>query len=233
MPPTRREPPPRVAPRRVAGQPTGGPPEARRAKAMLYVAAALGIVGLGIAFWLSSRAEPVDPAAAADARVALEAAGCTLTLTAAPRNASDHSDVASPDDVVDAWTSDPPTAGPHYGETAVYGAYTEPLQQARVVHNLEHGAVAIQYGPGAAATTVAELTAFYDRNRNGTLLAPYEPLGSEIALGAWIAEGGDRGQGVLARCPDFDDEAFQAFLTAYQFKGPERFSPAAMVPGSS
>ena len=66
---------------------------------------------------------------------------------------------------------------------------------------------------------------------NGTLLAPYTPLGEQIALGAWIDEGGGRGQGVLALCPSFDDTAFQAFLTAFQFKGPERLPPTAMAPG--
>jgi hypothetical protein len=93
--------------------------------------------------------------------------------------------------------------------------------------------VYVQYGPDVPEATVGELRAFYERNQNGTLLAPYAPLGERIALGAWIAEGGKRGQGVLATCTGFDDDALQAFLTAYQFKGPERFSPAAMSPGSS
>lgn len=234
MPPKRRGPTPRVkSASRAPAQPVSQD-DGRRARLILYAVAALGIVGLGVVAWLSTRPASVDPSRAAQARTALADAGCTLTLTAAPPNASDHSDVTSPDEVVAEWTSDPPTSGPHYGETAVYGIYTEPLQQARVVHNLEHGAVALQYGPDVPETTVAELAAFYQRNRNGTLMAPYAPLGDEIALTAWIAQGGEgRGQGVLARCPDFDDEAFQAYLSAYQFKGPERFSPSAMAPGSS
>lgn len=231
MPPKRRGPTPRVKSAARQQPPADG---GRKARLVLYAVAALGIVGLGVVTWLSTRPAAVDPARAAQARTALEAAGCTLTLSAAPPNASDHSDVTSPDQIVAGWTSDPPTSGPHYGETAVYGIYTEPLQQARVVHNLEHGAVAIQYGPDVPEVTVDDLAAFYQRNRNGTLMAPYPALGDEIALTAWIAQGGTgRGQGAIARCPGFDDEAFQAFLGAYQFKGPERFSPAAMAPGSS
>lgn len=220
MPPKPRKPPPR---------PTPG--QGDRTRQVLYVVGALGFVGVAVAFWLASRPAGVDEGSAAEARTALEAAGCTLELTQAPANAADHTDITSPDQVSEDWTSDPPTAGPHYGETAVYGAFTDPLQQARVLHNLEHGAAYIQYGPDVPEATVAELRSFYDRNLNGTLLAPYPPLGEKIALGAWIGDGGERGQGVLATCTTFADDAYQAFLTAYQFKGPERFSPSAMAPG--
>ena len=172
-----------------------------------------------------------------DARGALEAAGCTLKLADAPENSSDHSDVASPDMVVKAWNTNPPTAGPHFAVPALFGAYDEPLQQARVVHNLEHGGVYIQYGSGVPAETVEQLRGFYDDNLNGTLLAPLPRLGKTIALGAWVTpeetgEGAGRGTGVLAKCTSFDRDAFEAYFDAYQYKGPERFPPDALAPGS-
>lgn len=199
---------------------------------MVLGGAALGaivLVGL-LVFLLSSKGD--ETAGQTDATAALEAAGCTLTTVPAPDNASDHSDVSSPDVVSDAWNTDPPTAGPHYGQTVIFGSYDDPVQPARLVHNLEHGAVFVQYGAGVSAETVAELKTFYSRNVNGTVLAPLPKLGKTIALGAWLGSGGGNGTGVLATCPSFDDTAFQAFLTAYQFKGKEAFPPSSMTPGN-
>jgi hypothetical protein len=202
-------------------------PDSRRTLLWVGIAAGVVLVAGGLSLYL--RGGDAEPRA--DARAALEAAGCTLSVSKAPDNSSDHSDVPSPDFVSPAWTSDPPTSGPHYGETAIYGAYDAPLQQARLVHNLEHGAVYVQYGRDVPDATVAELRAFYESNRYGTLLAPYPPLGGRIALGAWVDEGSGRGDGFQALCTTFDQDAYQAFLAAYQFRGPERFAPTAMAPG--
>lgn len=181
-----------------------------------------------------------DASAGTDAQAvqaALADAGCTLKAVPAQANASDHSDVSSPDEKP-GWNTFPPTSGPHYTESAVWGAYTEPLQQARIVHNLEHGGVYVQYGSDVPEATVAELEEFYAAHEAGTLLAPLPELGDEIALGAWvtvedgIGESGPRGRGYLARCTAFDEVAFAAFFDAFQFKGPERFAPSQMLPGT-
>ncbi len=141
------------------------------------------------------------------------------------KNASDHSDVATPD-AKPKWNTFPPTNGPHYGETALFGAYDEPLQQARVVHNLEHGGVYIQYGKDVPAATVAELKGFYDDHKNGTLLAPLPELGETIALGAWVAPDNsvpgrtDRGEGYLAKCADLRREGVRRLLRRLPVQGP-------------
>lgn len=175
-----------------------------------------------------------DDAAASDesgARTALEAAGCTLKTVKGLASA-DHS-VTDPDGTSKAWNTDPPTSGPHYAETMIYGSYSEPIQQARALHNLEHGAVTIQYGSKVPSATVEALQGFYDTNRTGTILAPYPRLGEKIALSAWNAnDPTDDGKGVSATCTAFDEKAFAAYLSAFQFKGPERFDPATMLPGS-
>ena len=176
--------------------------------------------------------------AEAKARTALESAGCTLKVVPAVANASDHSDVRTPDAVVKTWNTDPPTSGPHFGETLLYGAYDEPIQLARVLHNLEHGAVTIFYGKDVPAATVEQLRAFYNDHEAGTILAPYEKLGDEIALGAWVSPGlesakSERGSGVQARCTSFDEDAYSAFLDAFQFRGPERLPADSMLPGGN
>ena len=78
-----------------------------------------------------------------DARAAVEAAGCTLAAT--PALVGQHT-VTSPTGSSKKWNTTPPTSGPHYAIPVVYGMYDEPVNQAQLVHNLEHGAIAVQYG---------------------------------------------------------------------------------------
>ena len=95
-----------------------------------------------------------------------------------------------------AWNTDPPTSGPHYGIPAIFGIYEEPLELARVVHNLEHGGIFILYGPGVPDATVDQLREFYGDHTTGTVMAPLPKLGKQFALGAWVSDGeGGNGKG--------------------------------------
>jgi hypothetical protein len=169
-----------------------------------------------------------------EVRTDLEAAGCTMqAVKALPGK---HS--LGPDDTAK-WNTDPPTSGPHYGfnpsgsaGTVIFGAYDEPVQPARVIHNLEHGGILIFYGDDVPEETVAELRTFYDAHKSGTVLAPYPKLGDKIALGAWVA-GGDGEKGYLAKCSDFDQAAFSAFFAGFQFRGPEPYTADMLLPGGN
>jgi hypothetical protein len=204
---------------------------------LLWVAGAAGLVVVAVVVWLvvgnSGSSEP--PAEGAIERVAasMEEADCTLTSVAALPQA-DHS-LTEQGDTSDRWNTNPPTSGPHNSLTAVYGRYRDPLDQAQVVHNLEHGAVFIQYGPGVPEATVTELESFYDGRQNGTLLAPHPGLGDTIALGVWTVDKtkGEDGTAHLAECTGFDEDAFAAFFDEFQFHGPESagFPPESMLPG--
>ncbi len=167
-----------------------------------------------------------------DVRADLEAAGCTLQAVKA--QPARHS--LAPDETVK-WNTDPPTNGPHFGfnpdgtvGTVVWGSYTEPVQLARIVHNLEHGGVYIFYGDDVPDSVVEQLRAFYDDHKNGTVLAPYPKLGNQIALGAWVGGTGN-GTGYLAKCKSFDQGAFSSFFEGFQFKGPEPHSADSLLPG--
>lgn len=190
--------------------------------ALAGVAVVVALVGLG------GGGRPSED----EVRSTLEAAGCTLQVEEA--QPGQHS--LGPDDTFD-WNTDPPTTGPHFGfdqagnlGTVIWGAYTEPLQLARVLHNLEHGGAYIFYGEDVTDDVVQQLRGFYDGRERGTLLAPYPDLGDQIALGAWVAEG-EGGNGYLAKCPTFDEGAFSAFMDAFQFRGPERFPESELLPG--
>ncbi|MCE3286482.1 MAG: hypothetical protein K0S64_88 [Gaiellaceae bacterium] len=156
-----------------------------------------------------------------------EEAGCTFRKVPALEGA--HS-IAQPGGTSDKWNTNPPTNGPHYGIAAVFGIYEDELQLARVVHNLEHGGIFILYGDDVADATVAELEAFYDDHKTGTIMAPLDRLGDEFALGAWVVDG-ETDNGFLAKCTQFDEDAVSAFFRALQFRGPERFDPSDLQPG--
>jgi hypothetical protein len=99
------------------------------------------------------------------------------------------------------------------------------------VHNLEHGGIFILYGDEVPDSTVAQLEAFYDDHKTGTIMASLARLGDEFALGAWTAEG-DEASGHLAKCKTFDEGAVSSFFGAFQFLGPERFDPSDLQPGA-
>jgi hypothetical protein len=126
------------------------------------------------------------------------------------------------------YNSFPPTTGTHYYLPAKFNLYAFPLPQLVVVHNLEHGGVAIQYGRKVPKATVAAIKAWYLKDTNGLLVAPLPALGDRIALTAWNAEPyqgsvPDPGQGFVATCTRFDAAAFTAFVEAHRYKGGERF----------
>lgn len=70
----------------------------------------------------------------------LEQAGCVLE--APPVLEPMH--VESLDGIE--FTSDPPTSGPHFENWAWFGFYRQPVHDGYVLHNLEHGGVALWYG---------------------------------------------------------------------------------------
>jgi hypothetical protein len=229
---------PRVkAPRQRKAAPAEGASRKRLVLLVVATTGAVAVIAAALLVLAGSGGGGTSPEAA---RTALETAGCTLEVKPAVANVSTHADFPNPAGASDAWNTDPPTSGPHYGVTLIYGAYTEPIEIGRALHNLEHGAVYIVYGDDVPVATVQQLQAFYDEHQTGTILAPYPKLGSRIALGAWYAEGlpeasSSRGSGVLAKCPGFDEAAYGAFFDAFQFEGPESsiIPPSSMRPGDS
>jgi hypothetical protein len=207
-----------------------GPRDAQRRR-LLYILAATGLIGLAIVLGVVFLAGGGDK----DLAATMEAGGCQLkTVQAEIGNHSAALDATSNPK----WNTDPPTSGPHYPTPAVYGEYTDPLKIAQVVHNLEHGAVFVLYGPKVPAATVKQLSDFYNEDTTGMLLAPYAKLGDKIALGAWTVPddfeaGGTNGTSYLATCTKFDQDAFAAFRDQLRFRGPERFPPDSLHPGST
>ena len=211
------------------------PEDAARRRRLLAALAAAGLVALaivlGVIFLAGGGGGDEN-----DIAVTMREAGCTLE--AVPAGIGEHS--AELDATSDPkWNTSPPTSGPHNPVPAVYGEYDTPLKIAQVVHNLEHGAMYLLYGPDVPEATVAQLRDFYAEDQLGILLAPLPSLGDEIALGAWNVPddfepgGGSNGTAYLAKCKTFDEGAFSSFRDELRFKGPERFPPEQLQPGVS
>ena len=204
---------------------------------LLYVFAASGLVALAAVLGFLLFAGSDGGGAAGDAAAKLRAAGCTLQTVPGQGARADHSSVPTLTTKVQ-WRSSPPANGPHYGIPAVWGFYDEPVNPRQVVHSLEHGGVAIWWGPEVPAATVDRLRDFYNESPNAMIGTPYPPLGDQIALTAWTGdpqryfENGYYGEGHVAKCDRFDEEAFAAFRDAYRGKGPEGIPAAANPPGS-
>ena len=104
------------------------------------------------------------------------------------------------------------------------------------MHNLEHGGIAIWYGPDISIADREALDRFYDEDKNGIIISPipdpyprviypeHEPLGSKIAL--TIVDGRTRtrvtARVYIATCPSFDQEPSLPSATRSGAKGPER-----------
>jgi hypothetical protein len=116
----------------------------------------------------------------------------------------------------------PPTSGKHYAVPAIFDLYDAPVREIQLVHNLEHGAIVIQYGSKVSQATVEKISEFYRSDPNALVVAPLPKLRNKIALTAWTH---------LGTCARFSESAFEGFRQAYRYKGPERFPPSALEPG--
>ena len=122
------------------------------------------------------------------------------------------------------YNSFPPTSGPHYPQTAIYNAYSDPVDPLRLIHNLEHGGVIVQHGDKVAQPDIDGILAWYRDDPNGMIVAPLPELGDKIALRAWTH--------LLTCSKGFNEKVFSDFRDAYRFNGPEAVPSDAMAPGS-
>jgi Protein of unknown function (DUF3105) len=202
-------------------------PAQRRRLLLLVTAAVLGLAVVAGAVTLIAMA-----ASGPSAATALREAGCTLETF--PAQEARH--ITEPDPKFE-YNSDPPTSGPHDPTQPPFDIYSEPVQQYRLIHNLEHGGVVIQYGDEVPESEVSEIRDWYFGDPNGIVIAPYAKLGDQIALAAWTADEAAQGgeptnqQGHLAKCTRFDEDAFNAFVDEFAFRGPEPFEKEDLKPG--
>jgi hypothetical protein len=210
-------------PRSVQAPKRRADPASRDRRKRMYLIAAGALILLviaGLASFLLGRGDT--------AQDALAAAGCTREEF--PSQGRNH--VNELEEGFE-YSSTPATSGPHQPQPlapAVWGTYDDPVPQEKVVHNLEHGGVIVQYGPSVPEETVDNLLSWYRDDPNGLIVAPLPPelveddpdLESRIALTAWQN---------LQTCQSFDEEAFESFVDLHRGDGPEPFPVEALTPG--
>ena len=174
-------------------------------------------------------------------QTAMESAGCSFTEVPA---AASQQHMSAADEKV-RYSTFPPATGVHNPTPALWGNYRLPSDPRQVVHNLEHGGIAIWYGPRISAADRGALDSFYDDSPNAMVITPladsypnvtypkHEPLGSKIGLSVWTSNTKTaKGTAYVAVCPSFNAKAFAAFRDTFRGKGPERFPVSRLTPGS-
>jgi hypothetical protein len=207
--------PPRVqAPRQRHDAPDMGD----NARKILYALAAAGVLGLAVVVALILLGGGGSSAKAA--ATTITAAGCRYKhYPELPRQP--HYATQTPDPPAK-YNSVPPTSGRHYVQPIIFNQYTEPLPEIRLVHNLEHGAVILQYGNKVPQAQVAEITRWYRDDPNAIVVAPLPSLGAKTALTAWTQ---------WTECTGFNEKAANAFRKAFRYKAPEKFPKSYLEPG--
>jgi hypothetical protein len=136
------------------------------------------------------------------------------------------------------YNSFPPTSGPHDAVPAIWNIYDRPVPEVKLVHNLEHGGVVVQYGSGVSQQTVQQISSWYAEDPLGIIVAPLPSpdevpasappdAAGKIFLTAWTH---------VATCTAFDEDAFSDFRDDYRGPGgdaPEKIPLEALQPGST
>lgn len=176
--------------------------------AILVVAAA---IGYGLLSLLGARVNRPGYAVADQGRAHMEDTNCTYRPN-----------------------SSPPTSGCHSRSQAAYGVHEEPIPGELQVHNLEHGAVIIQYRPsgiiGVGDALAEDLRSLVNHMRGQDprycrlIVAPYpfpfaqphrpaeESAQKVIALTAW---------GRMDLLEEYDEARIRKFIDAFINRGPE------------
>ena len=117
------------------------------------------------------------------------------------------------------YNSNPPTSGPHCGQTARSGFREDSIADQNIIHNLEHGDIWISYHPRVPDEIKEELKQF---GAAKVIITPREENDTDIALAAWgRLDSFDLENNTLSK------ERIEDFIKRYVNKGPER------IPGAS
>jgi hypothetical protein len=107
------------------------------------------------------------------------------------------------------YETSPPVAGPH-SSTVPCGVYAEQIPDENQVHDLEHGAVGVQYKPDVSLRQIREIEALVRSYDSHVFAGPYEGMDSNITLTAW---------GHMVRLDTFEEQTIRAFIDEFAQDG--------------
>lgn len=137
----------------------------------------------------------------------MTAGTCRYDRRSDPGRVNQHADNAT-------FAVEPPSGGVHDPSPASPNVYREGSvpPDARVVHALEHGDVALWYRPGAEPATVEALEEMAAEREDDILVLPRPGLKEEVAAVAWRRR---------LLCQDNEPAALRRFIERYADEGPE------------
>ena len=216
----RTPPPPRVqAPQTRQGRSSSAPGEiTNRQRTILYAFAASGVVALVAVIAVFALGGSASGSTKSAVKTIINE-GCQYKQYPALARAP-HYTTLTPSPPPQ-WNSVPPTSGRHFVTPLIFNEYTQPVAEIQAVHNLEHGAVILQYGNKIPQAQIDSITAWYRKDPNAIIVAPLPSLGDKVALTAWT---------YWAECTGFDLKAANAFKT-FRYRAPEKFPKSYLNPG--
>lgn len=116
----------------------------------------------------------------------------------------------------------PGVGGDHSATWTNCGIYSDPVNEERAVHSLEHGAVWISYKPDLSPNDVSILTALV-KGKPYVLLSPNPDQQESVTASAW---------GTQLTVPNADDSRLPVFIKAYAM-GPQTPEPGAACSGGT
>ena len=110
------------------------------------------------------------------------------------------------------YNSSPASSGNHASVPAQCGIYVSEIPDQVQVHNLEHGAVVIQYQPDLDPDGIVLLQIYARSKSSHILLAPRAGLSDPVVLTSWTR---------MLRLPSGDIETIDLYYDHFAFTGPE------------
>jgi hypothetical protein len=169
----------------------------------------IGAVAAAIAFQGGGGTEDIGGAVAD--------AGCDEIETfdeAQAEDAREHVEVGQ--DVQ--YETTPGVYGAHWPPDAVSppGFFEEPIEEERLVHNMEHSQIILYYSPDISDETKTKIEDLVDQQGQATVAAPYDGLEKPFVIAAW---------GAMQACDEPVQAVVDAFRERFQGRGPEPLVP--------